>query len=86
VDDGARPEDPPAGVACFDPTWPGAYPFGVARPELAAPLLDGIRPHSRLEDEHLHVTVSDDDALAAALLAVGAALRLDILYMEGPLG
>jgi ribosomal-protein-alanine N-acetyltransferase len=84
--DGARPEDPRAGVACFDPTWPGANPFGVARPELAAPLLDGVRPHARPEDEHVLVTVADHDALAAALLAAGAELRLDILHMEGPLG
>jgi ribosomal protein S18 acetylase RimI-like enzyme len=83
--DGARPEDPRAGVACFDAAFPGAFPFHVARPALAAPLLLGIRPYARPGDAHLDVMVPVDEALAATLRAAGAELRFELLHMEGPL-
>jgi GNAT superfamily N-acetyltransferase len=83
--DPARPEDPRLGVAAFDPGFPGAYPFVVARPTLAAPLLEALRPHARPEDTFIRVTAEDDAALAGALVAAGASMTLEIDRMEGDL-
>jgi len=75
--------DLPAGVACFDPTFPGASPFRVARPELAAPLLEAMRAQGRPEDTHVRLVIEADDAVTAALEAAGAEVKLVALHMEG---
>lgn len=75
----------PVGVACFDPAFPGAFPFCTSRPELAARLLGALAPHARPGDLDLQVLVEDDDALADALVAAGAVVRMRLLHYAGPL-
>lgn len=75
----------PVGLACFDPAFPGAFPFRVARPSLARPLLEALAPHARPGDLDLQIVVEDDDALTDALLAAGAQVRLRMLHYRGPL-
>lgn len=75
----------PVGVASFDPAFPGAVPFKVARPALARPLLDALAPYARPGDLDLQIVIEDDDALGDALLAAGAELRLRLLHYAGAL-
>ncbi|XXX82596.1 GNAT family N-acetyltransferase [Sorangium sp. So ce134] len=81
--DPAAPGAAPLGFANFDPFLPGAFPFRVVAPDLAAPLLEAIRPHAPRTPEALLVTVEDDDALAAALRAVGATVQLVGAHFRG---
>lgn len=74
----------PAGVACLDPAV-GAFPFAVARPGLAAPLLRGLAPYARPGDPALKIVVEHDDTLSGALIAAGAEVDLRLLHYAGPL-
>jgi GNAT superfamily N-acetyltransferase len=71
------------GLASFDPAFPGAFPFAVARPTLAAVLLEGLRPHARPGDSKLNLVVERDAALAAVLGSAGGTVRLSMFHMEG---
>lgn len=73
------------GLASFDPSFPGAYPFRVARPALARPLLDALLPHARPGDAELQLVIEDDAALVDTLLAAGAKIRLELLHYKGAL-
>lgn len=75
----------PVGVACFDPAFPGAFPFCAARPALAAPLLRALVPHARPGDLDLQVVIEDDDDLGNTLVAAGAVVRMRLLHYAGPL-
>lgn len=74
----------PVGVACFDPMFPGAYPFCVARPALAWTLLDSLRSHAR-PGERVQLVIEDDPALVAELAAHGAERRMQLLHYRGAL-
>lgn len=80
----ADPVGPPLGFASFNPDFPGAYPFRVARPGLARPLLDALRPHAR-PGSCMQLVVEDDEPLYQQLLSVGATLRLEIAFLRGDL-
>jgi ribosomal protein S18 acetylase RimI-like enzyme len=75
----------PLGVACFDPAFPGAFPFRARDVAVARALLEACRPHKRPELAHMGVVVEDHPELVTALLDHGAELRLEILHYEGPL-
>jgi len=75
----------PAGVACFDPAFPGAFPFAVARPALAGALLRAIRPHTRPGDTQVNLVIEHHDELVGALVAAGAEVRVRLLHYIGPL-
>ncbi|WP_434048565.1 MULTISPECIES: GNAT family N-acetyltransferase [Sorangium] len=81
--DPATPDAAPLGYTSFDPFLPGAFPFRVAAPELAAPLLDAIRPHAPRPPEAVLVTVEDDDALVAVLRDTGATVQLVGAHFRG---
>ncbi len=83
--DPAEPAALGLGVASFNPHFPGAFPFRVARPGLARALLLGLRPHALPDEPHMHVVVEDDEPLRALLLAIGAELRLQLLFLRGDL-
>ncbi len=82
------PADPTAlglGIASFNPHFPGAFPFRVARPGLARALLLGLHPHALPDEPHMHVVVEDDEPLRALLLEIGAVLRMQLLFLRGDL-
>lgn len=74
------------GATVFDPNFPGAYPFRMARPNHALVLVDALRPFAKPEHDMLNVVVEGDQPLADALLAAGATLRLLSMHMRGPIG
>ena len=75
--------DAPAGLAAFNPSFPGAFPFAVTRPELAARLLEAMRPHARPGDAFVRIGVEHDMPLIDTLCAAGAEVKLDLFHMEG---
>jgi ribosomal protein S18 acetylase RimI-like enzyme len=83
--DPADPGAPGLGFASFDPEFPGAYPFRVARAAYARPLLAALRPYALPDRPYMQIVAEDDDELTAALLAAGAQLRLEILHLRGAL-
>jgi len=83
--DPAEPAALGLGVASFNPLFPGAFPFRVARPGLARTLLLGLRPHALPGEPLMNVVVEDDEPLRALLLGIGAELRLQLLFLRGDL-
>jgi GNAT superfamily N-acetyltransferase len=73
----------PVAFAAFDPAYPGVYPLRLARPTLARPLFEALRPDARTP--HVHVFVEGDRALHDGLTAAGAALEHATLRMGSPL-
>jgi GNAT superfamily N-acetyltransferase len=77
-----RQGDALVGFAVFDPTFPGAHPFRVARPDLARALLDGCRAYADLGGrDFLHITVEANPPLRAALAAAGAVVTFELVQM-----
>lgn len=74
-----------AGVAVFDPTFPGAFPFAPLRPSIALPLLAAMKPWARPEDTTVGVVLEDRPAAVDALLSAGATLHLELDHRKGPL-
>jgi GNAT superfamily N-acetyltransferase len=85
---GASELDPSAdevlGAAIFQPQFPGATVFRVARPELALVLLRALRPFAKVTDVFVHVLIENQPTVADALIAAGAVVRLDLVQMKGP--
>jgi ribosomal protein S18 acetylase RimI-like enzyme len=73
------------GFAAFDPEFPGASPFRVARPEYALPLLEAMRRSARIFHSFVYLAVENDGELAAALRAAGARAHHELLRMNGEL-
>lgn len=71
------------GVALFDPTFPGASPFRVARPELAADLLAALRPHALPSWPFMQLVAENDAALVRLLMERGARVRFEMLHLHG---
>lgn len=82
--DPADPQDLGLGLASFVPTFPGAFPFRVARPSLARPLLAGMRTHALPHLDHVQVVIEGDEPLLAQLVAAGARIHMTFLHLEGP--
>src|SRR5262249_46474229 len=80
--DPAHPDEVRVGLAAFDPSFPGAAPFALARPTFAAPLLSAIRPHASPAHTAIKLVVEDDAPLDAALRAAGAEVRFEMLHMR----
>lgn len=72
-----------AGVAVFVPAFPGAFPFRVSRPELAANLLAGLRPHALPPLSHMQVVVENDAELERLLVERGASVRFEMMHLKG---
>ncbi|MCY2959266.1 MAG: GNAT family N-acetyltransferase [Planctomycetota bacterium] len=69
--------------ARFNPSFPGCFPFRVAAPELARPLIESLAAHARPGDAWIQLVIEDDDATAAMFLAAGARTYLEIVHMSG---
>jgi GNAT superfamily N-acetyltransferase len=74
----------PTGVAVFDASYPGAFPFRVVETDAVAPLLIAIRARVP-EHEVVNLVAEDDPRLSAMLIAAGAAVRDEILHLKGQL-
>jgi hypothetical protein len=72
------------GAAVFHPHFPGAYPFRVAHPDLAVPLLCAIRPYARPTDTQVNMMIEGQPEVADALEAIGAEVHLVVDHMRGP--
>jgi GNAT superfamily N-acetyltransferase len=86
----------PAGMAAFDPTFPGAMPFRVAsaapgasasrplpRGEIAYTLLAAMKTVALPAFDHTRLVVEGDPALLEALRAAGAETLMTYLQMRG---
>lgn len=73
------------GFAAFDPSFPGAAPLRLARPDLARAMLEALRPHARPEHASVRLFVEGDPRLVEALRQCGARVVLEALRMEGAL-
>jgi ribosomal protein S18 acetylase RimI-like enzyme len=71
------------GVAIFDPAFPGASPFRVARPELAVELLAALRPHALPPLPYMQLIAENDAGLARLLVERGAKVRFEMLHLSG---
>jgi GNAT superfamily N-acetyltransferase len=81
-----REEGSVVAFAAFDPAFPGAYPFRVARAELARPLLDACRIHAELARfDFVRVAVEGDASLKDVLCAVGAEISFALVQMGAAL-
>jgi GNAT superfamily N-acetyltransferase len=83
--DPSHPANLGVGIACFDPCFPRAFPFAVARPELARALLLAMKTYARPEDTSVGLVIERDAPLAALLHSVGARTRMELLHMVGQL-
>lgn len=83
--DPADPRNLGLGLASFVPSFPGAFPFRVARPSLARPLLAGMRTHALPEFNHVQIVIENDAPLLDLLVAHGARIHMTFLHLEGPL-
>lgn len=72
--------------AAFDPAFPGAYPFRVARTGVARPLLEACRIHADLHRfDFLNLAVEGDARLKDALSAAGAQISFELVQMGASL-
>jgi GNAT superfamily N-acetyltransferase len=75
----------PRAVARYSPSVPGAFPFRLADPTLARPLLELMQRHALPGLDHTRVVAENDEPLARLLVAAGAEQRERVLHFEGPL-
>lgn len=80
--DPAAPAATP-GFAVFHVDFPGAFPFRVADPAFAQPLLLGLRPHAEKPD--MGIVAEADAGLVERMVRHGATIRLVIAHYDGPL-
>lgn len=79
------PTNPRVGIACFDPAFPGCFPFKVARPEFAHALLAALEPVSPRPPEWIQLVVEDDVPLAKLFVKRGATELFEVLHFSGEL-
>lgn len=75
--------DDRAGVACFNPGFPGAFPFRARELGGAAALLSAMRPHALASFDFVRLMIEDDPALHAALTGLGAEVTLEVMHLRG---
>lgn len=78
-------DDAPAGVALFDPGFPGASPFRVLHRSLVGTLLAGLKAQAQPQEEQLGLFIENDAEAVAVLVAAGAIVRLEALHYHGVL-
>lgn len=75
----------PAGVTGFVEDAAAAHPFRVRRPELALPLLAGLRDKSEPKHDEVLLIVENDPELVAELLRAGAHVEDERVLLRGRL-
>lgn len=79
------PGDLTLGFAAFDVAFGGAFPFRVAEPGLAAPLLAGLRPLAAPERPWMQIVAEGDPRMAELLVNSGASVVMSFVHMRGDL-
>jgi ribosomal protein S18 acetylase RimI-like enzyme len=77
--------DEPVGVACFDPNFPGCFPFRACDLAAASALLAALRPHAHPDKDLFQVVLEDCPLLVVALEEVGAHRVLAFAHYRGQL-
>jgi GNAT superfamily N-acetyltransferase len=80
----AGSDQTPTGVAVFQLSFAGAFPFRVVETDAVAPLLQAIRAHASTH-ESVQLVAEDDARLSAMLIAAGATVRDEVLHLKGQL-
>ncbi len=75
----------PLGYASFNPGFPGAFPFRLARVALARNLIEAIRPHAPAGVPHVQFVVEDMPELAKLLCDAGGKVRMVFCHYRGEL-
>jgi GNAT superfamily N-acetyltransferase len=75
----------PAGLAVFDPAFPGAFPFQARSLSVAGTLLRAMHETRRREDPLVNLVVERDARLIDALIEAGAEPRIRLEHWRGPL-
>lgn len=83
--DRAHPEEPRVGLACFNPAFPGAFPFHVAHPSYARALLLAMKPYALPQHDAVGIVVEADPGLKQAMVEAGAEIRYELFHMKGPI-
>lgn len=78
-------EGEPVALACFDPSFPGCFPFAAASPAAARAALEAVAPCAKPDTPWLQLVVEDASPVACALEAAGGWRVLEMLYLEGAL-
>ncbi len=73
------------GAACFDPAFPGAFPFRVAGAREVRPLLEAMRPYALPGHDRVRAVIDDGEAVVEGLAAAGAEVTMRLLHLEGTL-
>ncbi|MDB4932750.1 MAG: Acetyltransferase, family protein [Myxococcaceae bacterium] len=82
---GLRDGDGWTAAACFDPAFPGAFPFRVSSPAAVRALLEALRPYARPGGAVVRCVIDDGDAVVDAFAAAGATVEMRMLHLEGEL-
>jgi ribosomal protein S18 acetylase RimI-like enzyme len=83
--DPAAPDRLDLGFAVFVIDFPGAFPFRLADPAYAAPLLAGLRAQSNPTLPDMGIVAEADPELARRMLDVGASVKMEFCHYAGPL-
>ena len=75
----------PLGYASFNPGFPGAFPFRLARVALARNLIEAIRPHAPAGVPHVQFVVEDMPELTKLLCDAGGKVRMVFCHYRGEL-
>jgi GNAT superfamily N-acetyltransferase len=73
------------GIAVFDPSFLGVYPFRVREARWAKPLFLALLPHAPPEASYLQIVAEGDPELTRCLLSRGALSQLEVAHLEGVL-
>jgi GNAT superfamily N-acetyltransferase len=75
----------PLGLAVFDPSFPGTFPFRCESPAHLGPLVKCLAQLYSGESPYVQLVVEDAPSIADALASAGAARIHDIVHMRGEL-
>ncbi len=78
-------QDEPVGLAVFDPTFPGSFPFRAKTIAIAGSLLRSLYEMRRPEHALINLVVERDTALVDSLIAHGARERIRLENWRGSL-
>jgi len=78
----SNPKDYKTGFMCFDPSFPGAYPFKVSSVKFAIPLIVWMKSQVLHDVPYIQIFIEDNEELTSLLLNAGAWSDLQLLNME----